>query len=151
MKEIFENVISSESFWTVITGMIVYILSQYYMEFFANPRKEYKKLRQRIIYTITMYCCYYTNPYNPFKENENARSKEEYDYASKEIRKIGSELAGYIGTIPKIRYFKRKKLNNVLSSLIGISNGFYDISKNFDTIKENKKLEKIIKDTLKFN
>lgn len=70
LKEIFENVISSESFWTVITGMIVYILSQYYMEFFANPRKEYKKLRQRIIYTITMYCCYYTNPYNPFKENK---------------------------------------------------------------------------------
>lgn len=48
------------------------------------------------------------------------------------MRKIGAELAGYIGTIPRIRFKKIKKLKEVLGSIIGISNGFYIVSEKFD-------------------
>ena len=61
------------------------------------------------------------------------------------MRKVGCELAGYIGTISKIRFNKIKKLNVVLGSLIGISNGFYIVSKDYNVIKDNKEDEKVIK------
>ena len=75
--------------------------------------------------------------------------KEEYDLASSEMRKIGAELAGYIGTIPRIKKKKIKKLDNVLHALIGISNGFYTVSDHFDTAEANIKHEKVIKEELK--
>ena len=41
-----------------------------------------------------------------------------------------------------------EKLNNVLHALIGISNGFYIVSENFNTVEENRKCEKTIKKEL---
>ena len=55
-----------------------------------------------------------------------------------EMRKIGAELAGYIGNIPKIRIMKRKKLNDVLDSIIGLSNSFYKID-GYDTLLDGAK------------
>ncbi len=150
MKEVFIKLMHNTTFLTVISGVLVYILSQLFLEIIVNPRKEYKMLKQKIVYIIKLYCCYYSNPYNLLDDKTNARKKEEYDFASKEMRKIGAELAGYIGTVPKIRFKKIIKLNNVLDSLIGISNGFYINSKDFNTIKENRKCEIIIKKELKF-
>ena len=149
MLTLLGKVISSEPFITIITGLILYILSQFFIEFFVNPKKEYRSLKQRIIYTIKMYCCYYSNPYNVQNESKNVRNKDEYDLASLEMRKIGAELASYIGNIPKIRFIKKKKLNKVLDSLIGLSNGFYNVA-GYDTIKENKQCENIIKKYLEF-
>ena len=96
-----------------------------------------------------MYCQYYNNPYNLVNEKHNVRDIEKYKSASKEVRKIGAELASYIGTVWKIRFLKRKKLNSVVDSLISISNGFY-IYPNYNPIKDNKEYENIIKKTLKF-
>lgn len=141
-----ENVV----FQTVLSGVLVYILSQMVLEILIKPINKYNSLKERIIYTISMYSCYYCNPYNVFNESSNARNKEEYNSASNEIRKIGSELAGYIGTIPKFRKSKIERLNKVLDSLIGISNGMY-VLKDFNTVKENKKCENIIKTELKMN
>jgi len=145
------NIITNPTFLAVISGVAVYIFSQIILEFFINPRKEYKKIMQKILYIINLYCCYYHNPYDLLKPKRNVRSKEEYDYASKEVRKMGAELASYIGAIPRIRFNKIKRLNIVLNSLIGISNGFYNISEHFDTSIENKKCEEIIKKELNFS
>jgi len=149
MWEIFNKLINNTTFLTILSGVLVYVLSQWYKESIINPEKQYKELRQRIIYTLTLYCCYYTNPYNPFKEKENVRMKEEYDLGSSEMRKIGAELAGYIGTIPRRKKKKIKRLDNVLHALIGISNGFYNVSDNFDTAEANRRCEKVIKEELK--
>lgn len=144
MKELFNNTI----FLTVLSGVLVYILSQLFLELIVNPQKEYKGIKHKIIYTMKLYCCYYHNPYNLLDEKRNIREKEEYDFASKEMRKVGAELAAYIGTIPQIRLKKRKKLNEVLDSIIGISNGFYIVSEDYDVIKDNKECEKIINKAL---
>ena len=87
------------------------------LELFINPKKKYKELRQRIIYSITLYCCYYHSIYNLLDEKQNVRGKEDYEEASREMRKIGAELAGYIGTISRIRKNKIKKLKEVLEQL----------------------------------
>ena len=49
-----------------------------------------------------MYTCFYHSPYK-LTEKENPRNREEYIEASKETRKIGSELAGYLGNNLKIK------------------------------------------------
>lgn len=142
------KLINNTTFLTVIAGVLVYVISQLILECIINPRKQYKSLRERVTYTITLYCCYYSNPYNLLRDN-NVRTKEEYEKASNEMRKIGAELAGYIGTIPKIRKRKIEKLDNVLHALIGISNGFYITTEDFNMIEANHKCEEIIKKELK--
>ena len=136
MKDVFLKLIGNTTFLTVISGVLVYVLSQLYME--------------KIIYSISMCSQYYHNPYNLLNEKSNIRDKSEYENASIEMRKVGCELAGYIGTIPKIRFNKIKKLNVVLDSLIGISNGFYIVSKDYNVIKDNKEDEEVIKKILDF-
>lgn len=94
-----------------------------------------------------MYCCYYTSPYNLLKEKSNVRPVEEYRIASTELRKIGSEFASYIGTVPKFRFKKRKRLLEVQQSLIGLSNGLY-IYRDYNPSKDNRECDKIIKKNL---
>ena len=144
-----KELINNTTFITVLSGVLVYVISQLLLELYINPKKKYKELRERIIYSIALYCCYYHSPYNLLDENRNVRGKEDYESASREMRKIGAELAGYIGTIPRIRKKKIKKLKEVLGAIIGISNGFYIVSKDFDTFEANSKCEGIIKRNLK--
>lgn len=144
-----KELINNTTFITVLSGVLVYVISQLLLELYINPKKKYKELRERIIYLITLYCCYYHSPYNLLDENRNIRGKGEYEEASSEMRKIGAELAGYIGTIPRIRKKKIKKLKEVVGAIIGISNGFYIISKYFDTFEANSECEEIIKRNLK--
>ena len=142
-----KNIIISEPFITVFSGTAVFILSTWIMEFVVVPKKELKSLKQKILYSINLYCCYYNNPYNPFDESKNVRPKSEYDIASAEMRKVGSELAGYIGTM-SLNKKEKEKLKEVLDAIIGLSNGFYMWSKDFNWSKENMKLDKIIRDNL---
>lgn len=147
MLEAIGKLFSSEPFGTVITGLLLYLATQLIKDYFIDPLLEYRSLRQRIIFTIKMYCCYYNNPYDVQRKSGNARSKEEYDFASLEIRKIGAELASYIGNV--FKKSKKKKLTEVQDALIGISNGFYKLE-NYNPSKDNKQCENVIKKNLKF-
>lgn len=146
MKTIIK-LISNQTFLTIISGTSVYAISQLFLEFIVNPRKEFKQLKQKIFYTINMNKNYYLTPYDLLKEDRNVRPKSEYITASLELKKIGSEFASYVGTIPKYRFNKRKKLLEVQQSLIGLSNGLY-IYKNYNPVNDNIKCEKIILDNL---
>lgn len=147
--EFIKTLVTNQTFLTVLSGTIVYVLSQLFLELVINPSKEYRKLKQKVLYTISMYCCYYTSPYNLLKEEDNVRPIDEYKIASNELRKIGSEFASYIGIVPKIRFNKRKRLLEVQQSLIGLSNGLY-VYENYNPRKDNVECEKIIKKNLKY-
>lgn len=149
MKKLVINLLKNEIFLTITTVVLVFVLSQLFIELIINPNKKYKSLKARIGYKLAMYSCYYCNPYR-FDKEQNVRNLEEYSEASKEVRKIGAELAAYIGTVPAFRFKKRKKLREVRDSLIGISNGFYQYP-NYCPIKDNKVCEKRIKEILKLN
>lgn len=141
------KLIKNQIFLTVFSGTMVYVLSQLFLELIINPIKEYRKIKQKVLYTINMYCCYYSSPYNLLKEGNNVRQIEEYKIASIELRKIGSEFASYIGIVPKYRFKKRKKLLEVQQSLIGLSNGLY-VYRNYNPSEDNKESEKVIKKNL---
>lgn len=149
MKKVILDLFTNETFLTILSGVLVFIVSQYFLILVINPHKEYKQLKQKIIYNLKLYCPYYFNPYDLVNEDRNIRNISEYENASNEIRKVGSELAGYIGTISFLRFNKIKKLNKVVDSLVGISNGFY-IYPNYNPVVDTKELEKNIKKILHF-
>ncbi|MBQ9298109.1 MAG: hypothetical protein IJ223_03595 [Clostridia bacterium] len=144
IKYLFTNT----TFTTVLTGVLVYVISQFILELYINPRKKYKALKERIAYSIALYSCFYHNPYDLFNKENNAQAMELYSKASQEMRKMGAELAGYISTVPNFRKTKKEKLKKALGGIIGISNGFFNNSKNFNTIEANTKDEEIIKKNL---
>lgn len=143
-----KNLLTNTTFTTVLTGVLVYAISQFILELYINPRKKYKELKERIAYSITLYSCFYHNPYDLFNKENNAQAMELYSKASQEMRKMGAELAGYISTVPNFRKSKKEKLKKALQGIIGISNGFFNNSENFNIIKDNINYEEIIKKNL---
>ena len=146
MLELFNKLIHNQTFLTIISGVLVYVLGQLILEFIIKPKVEYRKLIQKIAYTITMYACYYSNPYDLNQIDNN--KKQDYSEVSKQIRNLGAEIAGYIGTLPIIS-IKRKKLNNILNALIGISNGLFKSSENDNPIRDNRKFKNEIERILR--
>ncbi len=146
---IIKAIISNQVFLTVISGTFVYVLCQIFLEYIINPRIEYKRIKNKISYTLTMYACYYSNPLN-LRKNNIEKEIEIYKEASNEMRRVGSELSGYIATILSIKFLKIKKLNDVKRYLIGLSNGFIILNGDVgETIRDNIKYEKKIKRILK--
>ena len=82
------SLLKNEIFLSILSSVIVYVISQYFLELVIIPHREFKKLKQKIIYNLKLYCQYYYNPYNLVREKNNVRDIEEYKSASIEIRKI---------------------------------------------------------------
>ena len=51
-----------EVLYTVLSGTLVYVISQYFMHYIINPSREYNKIKSKIAYSLTMYSCYYHSP-----------------------------------------------------------------------------------------
>ena len=138
MDSYLNNLASSQTFLTIVSGTFVYILSQFFMEFIIIPRKDYKRVKDNIIYHIKMYSMYYLNSYDLNNTNNNIRDKYEYDNASREIRQVGAELTSYIGLMSKIRFIRRKRLIKVQDALIDLSKGFiYEKNNPIKVIEDN--------------
>lgn len=133
---------------SIMSNVFSFMFGIIITECVINPRKEYKKLVEKIDSTINMYCCYYSNPYDLLKEENNVREKSEYSQARDEFRRIASDTKSSINKLPKYMKKAKEKLNNIYPYLIGISNGFFISSKNYNPIKDSKEFEKIIKQEL---
>ena len=62
--ECLKKLFTSVTFGTVISGVLVYILSQLFHEIIITPYKKYKKIKSKIAYILVFYKNYYGNPYN---------------------------------------------------------------------------------------
>ena len=121
MWNILKSILTSNVFGTVISGVIVFAASQLFIEYFLKPIQEYKKLRSKIAYELTLYANLYMNP-----SSEPKLTDSEYN-ASKEVRKLAAEVDAEIELRPKFNFLiaNRKTLAKVSKNLIGLSNGFY--------------------------
>ncbi len=102
-----------QPFWTVITGVVVFVLSQLFIEFFLRPIQEYKKLKSDISWALTYYANIYSNP--------TGVKQELYNEASTALRKLAAELRAFNIRKPKILY-KKETLEAASKHLIGLSN-----------------------------
>ena len=110
-----------ETFLTIISGVAVFAVSQLFIEYFLKPVQEYKKLRSKIAYELTLYANFYMNPTLLEEVTDRAIS------ASDELRKLAAEVDAEIELRPKFNFLiaKKKTLAEVSQNLIGLSNGFY--------------------------
>lgn len=111
---------------TVLSGVAVYILSQWYTEFILRPIQEYKKLKAKVAKLLIMHARYYSNP----RSYEDAEEYPEWTAASDEIRELAAEVAAFAEIKPKQFLVlwaipSKKKLFVAYKYLIGISNAFF--------------------------
>ena len=116
-----ENIVKSDIFVAVISGVIVFIISQIILEFCIKPKVEYNKLRGKIKVAIVYYADVTTNPFLVDEEKAETQfdffKKSKYYEASQALRSLASEISAYT--------CKRKETRNICTLLIGLSNSMW--------------------------
>ena len=145
---ILNKISENEMLATIIGGIIVFVFTQIVIEFIVKPRIELSKLKKKIATTLTMYRNLYHNPVRA-KPNIDYSKYPKYQEAEIELRKVASELSGYISIKRKKRKEKENSMETACKYLIGLSNNLFEHHIEEDIIKENIQLEKGILDCLK--
>ena len=140
MKEI-----SKDMLYTILSGVGVFVVSQWIMEFILKPVISFDELKGRIASNIVYAAQYYGNPLsqeNFFDFSISAKYKEAYQEVSNELRKLASELAGFQEAHRLLFLFKvrKKTVEFAVLNLIGLSNSLICPEKNMEkTIELNEK------------
>lgn len=119
VKEIF----SSDVFWTIVGGVIVFILCQVCVEVWLRPLQYYKQLRRTIAAMLVEYASYYSNPLQLASQNTQEIC-DEYKKVGEKTRQLASELKGFIETMSwlHIGIPSKDKVNKASMEMIGLSN-----------------------------
>ena len=147
MDNILIKIISDNTFLTILSGVIVFIISQLIFEFIIKPREEFNKLKGEIFCCLTMYANIIANPLRYSSIKDISENKEYLD-ASKNIRFIASRFAGILESHKFV--CRKKKYYSVTSNLIRLSNNLWiDKRSKKDIYTENIKFENEIKGKFK--
>jgi len=111
------------TFVTVISGVLIFVISQLFDEYWLKPIHNYKELRAKISYNLTLYANLYMNP----EEYQLANVSEERNVASTELRKLAAEVDSMIELRPLGNVFiaRKRVLSEVSRNLFGLSNSIY--------------------------
>ena len=139
-------------FIAVVSGVLVFIIGEVLRDIWLMPLQEYKSLKSKISFALTYYAMYYANPIDSATCAEDLGRT--YREASHEIRKLSSELRGFIETLSwiKLGIPQKENLYEASQYLIGLSNGFfcpYNSHTQHSTSEENLRQVKKIKNALK--
>ena len=123
MCDFVKDLVTSNTFLTVISGVLVFVISQLFDEYWLKPIHNYKELRAKISYNLTLYANLYMNP----EEYKLAKVREERNIASNELRKLSAEVDSMIELRPFGNVFIARKsvLSEVSRNLFGLSNNLY--------------------------
>ncbi len=112
------DICNSTVFLTVISGVLVFIISQLITERVIKPRNDLKRIKGKIICYLTMHARYIANPLYLNKDKDG--EFDSYWASSCDLRMIASELAGHIECYPII--CNKGKYGKVVNNIIKISN-----------------------------
>ena len=109
-------------FITVLSGVLVFAISEWLKEIWLTPLQNYKKLRGDVSKALTMHARYYYNPVN-IADHDN-KLPDDYKTASEELRMLASELRAFIETLSWCKFGIPSKgdLYDASAHLIGLSN-----------------------------
>lgn len=118
------KVFSFEPFWTVVCGVIVFLLCEYAKNTWFESLQKYRQMRETISYLLCMHANKYTNPLDLAEHNNTL--PEEYAIASNDFREIASKLRAFIEVLPRIHIGipNKNSLYEASVQLIGLSNCF---------------------------
>ena len=139
---------------TVLSGVLVFAVSEWLKEIWLTPLQNYKKLRGEVSKALTMYARYYYNPVD-IADYDN-KLPDEYKVASENLRILASEVRAFIETLSWCKPFipSKKELHDASAHLVGLSNSMllpYSthshryIDESMESEKEVKRLLRIYK------
>ena len=136
---------------TILSGVIVYLLGQYFHVVWLIPLQEYKKIRSKIARNLLLYANVYSNVVRIDEKSD--KWKNEHIEVMDQLRILAAELEGYIQTLHwfKLGIPSKKKLSQAVSHIVRLSNSCIDpypieqSKMNHDTANEIRKLLKIYK------
>lgn len=131
----------SNTVWTIIAGVLVFVLSQLYNVYRLKPIKKYIELREKISSSLTLYANLYMNPVESRLANESA----ERNQASTELRELAAEVDAMIELKPICSPLVAKKtvLGEVSKCLIGLSKSIYSPHPDKAIIQNEERSKKI--------
>ncbi len=143
MCDFLKDLVTSNTFLTVISGVLVFVISQMFNEYWLRPIQNYKELRAKISYGLTLYANLYMNPV----KYELLYETKERDSASNELRMLAAEVDSFIELRPWGNVFiaRKKVLAAVSKKLIGLSNNFYSPHPDIATDHNEKRCKEIYK------
>ena len=117
---------NTEMLYTIISGVVVYVICELFVEFILRPIQEYKRLRGKVAYFLVQYACYYLNPQSIVELRNSPGWKD----AGDETRKLSSEVAACAEIKPHAIFVwysipRKKSLQVVSKSLMGLSNSYF--------------------------
>jgi len=110
---------------TVISGVLVYVIYDVVKEIWIIPLQEYKVIKKKVSYTLTILAAYYANPID-LKELTLDQAKP-YREAATNMRVVASELRAFIERISWLRIGipDKNRIYEASRLLIGLSNSFF--------------------------
>lgn len=137
------------TFLTVISGVVVYVISEYIKEFYIEPRKKYKDLVQKIDYSLIMYAREILRPLDTSKQNDEYHLKIDACKAvSKALRDLSAELASKSSRLRFSRKTEKAKRKKAAEELMGLSNCIFENGKDDLTRNHNEKSVSTIRQCL---
>ena len=119
------NLFQSVIFQTVISGVLLFILSQYILKFVIEPLQEYKKTIARIDNKLKFYANILANP--GITSETNQSQKDKYLECYEVFRSLSCELEVNYKQISFVRGIikSKEKISEAASCLMGLSNGIF--------------------------
>lgn len=139
---------NNEVFITIISGTVIFVLGQLFIELYIKPLNKYKKTKADIIYFLYRYR---SNIYNPIEysryvvdiNSDNIVERElanEYKVAEKRVQELSAELAEFLENrgLCLILIPSRKRIRNTINALNILSYGMFHNNQNkYDKLKQN--------------
>ena len=143
MCDFLKNLVTSNTFLTIISGVLVFAISQLFNEYWLRPIQRYKELRAKISYSLTLYANLYMNPV----KHDLLHETKDIDIASNEIRMLAAEVDSSIELRPWGNIFiaRKKVLATVSKNLIGLSNNLYSPHPDIAAALNEKRCKEIYK------
>jgi hypothetical protein len=113
-----------EMFWTIITGVLVFLIGQAVLKFLFEPLQEFRRTVSEIAHALIEYANIYSNP----GVGEEQKLRE----AVKALRNLSSKLYAQMYLTPKYAYIAKvlcfpseKSVWEAATNLIGLSNSVF--------------------------
>ena len=117
------NQVIPTTVFTIIGGVSIFVLGQIFLKAFMEPILKLRPFKGTIVDSLVYYCNVYSNP---------GLNKEDDQKASKNLRKLASELMSKTTVIPCYRFWsflrvvpRFSDIRGTHRNLIGLSNGVF--------------------------
>ncbi|MGX5518842.1 hypothetical protein [Bacillus cereus] len=142
-------------FYTILTGVFVFVLGRFIEKLFIDPMKEHKMVIAEIYDGLIYHANKISNPL-AIDPKTNPDARKDYQQASNELRRMSTKLRAATFNLNGVYWIyrlifwgpKKKNISEVCRALIGLSNSLTYIQY-LDNVERNAEKAQLIMKKLK--